>query len=266
MARLPEYLRALSDFLRHDIDTVSSGDLAAAAGVNPAQLRRDLSYLGSYGVRGVGYDAAHLAAEIGRRLGVGGSRPIVIVGAGRLGQALAGYPGFAGSGFRVVAVLDRDPNVIGRRVGDVVIGDVATLAQVVTDEGAGIGVVATSAEGSQEACDALVDAGITSLLTFAPGPLQVPERVLVRRVDMATELAVLAFRSRAQAAENTSDDGGGAGDDVAGDLGDDADLDRGPRRFSGGLSAALTGRSIEDVDTPAHETTARVDTERQVAR
>lgn len=265
MARLPEYLRALSDFLRHDIDTVSSGDLAAAAGVNPAQLRRDLSYLGSYGVRGVGYDAAHLAAEIGQRLGVGGSRPIVIVGAGRLGQALAGYPGFAGSGFRVVALLDRDPSVIGRRVGEVVIGDVATLAQVVTDEGAGIGVVATSVEGAQEACDAFVDAGVTSLLTFAPGPLQVPERVLVRRVDVATELAVLAFRSRAQAAENAAQEVGHAGD-AGDDLGIDADPDRGPRRFSGGLSAALTGRSIEDVDTPARETTARVDTERQVAR
>lgn len=201
MARLPDYLRALTDFMKQNIDTVSSGDLAAAAGVNAAQLRRDLSYLGSHGVRGVGYDAAHLAGEIGQRLGVGRNRPVVIVGAGRLGQALTGYPGLAESGFHIAALLDRDPRVIGGRVGDLTIADVGRLAAIVADHGGGggaIGVIATSAEGAQEACDAFVEAGVASVLTFAHGHLQAPPAVLVRRVDVATELAVLAFHTQAE--------------------------------------------------------------------
>lgn len=198
MARLPDYFRALTDFIRQDIDTVSSGELAAAAGVNAAQLRRDLSYLGSHGVRGVGYDAAHLAAEIGRRLGVGRNRPVVIVGAGRLGQALTGYPGLAEAGFRITALLDRDPRVIGSKVGELRVRDVRDLATVVAEQGGAIGVIATSAEGAQQACDAFVAAGVTSVLTFAHGHLQVPAGVLVRQVDVATELSVLAFHTLAQ--------------------------------------------------------------------
>lgn len=198
MARLPDYLRALTDLRKQNIDTVSSGELAAAAGVNAAQLRRDLSYLGSHGVRGVGYDAAHLAAEIGTRLGVGRTRPVVIVGAGRLGQALTGYPGLAESGFRITALLDRDARVIGGRVGGLTITDVRMLAAVVAQQGGVIGIIATSAEGAQEACDAFVAAGVTSVLTFAHGHLLVPPGVLVRRVDVATELSVLAFHAQAE--------------------------------------------------------------------
>ena len=182
--------------MKHDIDTVSSGDLAAAAGVNAAQLRRDLSYLGSHGVRGVGYDAAHLAGEIGQRLGVGRSWAVVIVGAGRLGQALTGYPGLAESGFRIAALLDRDPRVIGGRVGGLTIADVADLPAVVAAQGAVIGVIATPAQGAQQACDSFVAAGVTSVLTFAHGHLQVPPGVLIRRVDVATELSVLAFHAQ----------------------------------------------------------------------
>ncbi len=195
MARLPDYLRALTELVRQDIDTVSSGELADAAGVSAAQLRRDLSYLGSHGVRGVGYDTAHLATEIGRRLGVERQWPVVVVGAGRLGQALAGYPGLADGSFRIAALLDADPRVIGGRVGRLTIGDVSDLAAVVAEQGPVIGLIATSGEGAQDACDALVAAGVTSVLTFVSGHLRVPEGVRLRRVDVANELAVLAFHA-----------------------------------------------------------------------
>lgn len=208
MARLPDYLRALTDLMDQDVATVSSGDLAAAAGVNAAQLRRDLSYLGSHGVRGVGYDTAHLVAEIGARLGVGRDWSVVIIGAGRLGQALAGYPGLTAGTFRVVGLFDRDQRLIGNAAGRLTIQDVERLAQVVrTSAGSSpgaavansvIGVIATSAEGAQEACDALVTAGVTSVLTFTHGHLRVPAGVHVRSVDVATELAVLAFRAQAE--------------------------------------------------------------------
>lgn len=218
MARLPDYLRALTEFMRQDTDTVSSGELAAAAGVQSAQLRRDLSYLGSHGVRGVGYDTARLAAEISRRLGVWRDWPVVIVGAGRLGQAISGYPGLAaGGGFRVAALLDNDPDLIGRPAGievppvrteagegagadshrPLVIRDVAELPQTVREVGPVIGVIATSAQGAQAVCDAFVGAGVHSILSFAPGVLSVPPHVHVRRVDVATELAILAFHAQA---------------------------------------------------------------------
>ncbi len=211
MARLPDYLRALTDFIRQDTHTVSSGELAAAAGVQPPQLRRDLSYLGSHGVRGVGYDAARLAGEISRRLGMWRDWPIVIVGAGRLGQAICGYSGLADGGFHVAALLDRDAGLIGRSVGSATaqtpvdasgkpwasaIGDVALLPRIVRDEGPVIGVITTSVEGAQAACDAFVDAGVHSILTFAPRPLTAPAHVQIRRVDVATELAILAFHAQ----------------------------------------------------------------------
>lgn len=201
MARLPAYLRALTEFMRHNTDTVSSGELAAAAGVQSAQLRRDLSYLGSHGVRGVGYDTSRLAGEISRRLGLWRNWPVVIVGAGRLGQAICGYPGLADGGFRVAALLDRDPDLVDRPAGTgetegLVIGDVARLPAIVRELGPVIGVIATSAEGAQAACDAFVGAGVHSLLTFAPGLLSAPSHVHVRRVDVATELAILAFHAQ----------------------------------------------------------------------
>lgn len=195
VARLPEYLRALTGFSRQGMDTVSSGELAAAAGAGPAQLRKDLSFLGAHGVRGVGYDVERLAGEIRRRLGAGRSWPVVVVGAGRLGQSLAGYPGLADGGFRVVALVDRDPAVVGTTIEGTAVRDVAELEDVVRDLDRVVGIVATSAHGAQDACDRLVDVGIDSILTFAPGPVTTPEHVQLRRVDVATELQILAFHA-----------------------------------------------------------------------
>ena len=196
VARLPGYLRALTALAREEIASVSSEELAAAAGVSSTMLRKDLSHLGSYGVRGVGYDVERLASEIAAVLGLTQDWPVAIVGMGNLGRALAAYRGFAERGFRVIALLDRDPGVVGEEVADQVVLPMSDLARLVEDEGLAIGVIATPPEGAQQACDDLVSAGIRSLLNFAPGVLTVPAGVTVRSVDLSTELQILAFHGQ----------------------------------------------------------------------
>ncbi|MCW2811767.1 MAG: redox-sensing transcriptional repressor Rex, partial [Friedmanniella sp.] len=131
VARLPVYLRVLSSLTARQIATVSSGELAATAGVSPAQLRKDLSYLGSYGTRGVGYDVAYLQFELGRVVGSAHEWPVVIVGIGNLGTALANYSGFYSRGFRVVGLVDPDPDLVGRHIHGLAISDLAELEEIV---------------------------------------------------------------------------------------------------------------------------------------
>jgi redox-sensing transcriptional repressor len=199
IARLPEYLRALSDLAERGVDSVSSEELAAAAGVRSAKLRKDLSHLGSYGVRGVGYEVEMLAREIARELGLTQDWPVAIVGLGNLGHALAAYSGFATRGFQVVALLDRDRAIVGRNIAGMVVGSVDDLEKVVAGRGVAIGVIATPAASAQEVCDRFVAAGVRSLLNFAPCVLSVPEGVDVRKVDLATELQILAFHEQRKA-------------------------------------------------------------------
>jgi redox-sensing transcriptional repressor len=199
VARLPGYLRALTALSRDGIASVSSEELAAAAGVSSAMLRKDLSHLGSYGVRGVGYDVERLASEITAVLGLTQDWPVAIVGMGNLGRALAAYSGFAERGFRVIALLDGDPRVVGEEVAGRVVQRMDTLASLVADDGLAIGVIATSGGGAQDACDALVEAGVRSVLNFAPVVLSVPDEVTVRRVDLSTELQILAFHGQRDA-------------------------------------------------------------------
>ncbi len=196
MARLPGYLRALTALARDEVASVSSEELAAAAGVSSAMLRKDLSHLGSYGVRGVGYDVEHLASEIAAVLGLTQDWPVAIIGMGNLGRALAAYRGFAERGFRVIALLDRDAKVVGEEVADQVVRPMTDLARLVADDGLAVGVIATPPEGAQQACDELVSAGIRSILNFAPGVLTVPDGVTVRTVDLSTELQILAFHGQ----------------------------------------------------------------------
>ena len=196
MARLPGYLRALTALAREGIASVSSEELASAAGVSSAMLRKDLSHLGSYGVRGVGYDVEFLASEIAAVLGLTKDWPVAIVGMGNLGRALAAYRGFAERGFRVIALLDRDARVVGEQVAGQVVRPMDDLGALVEDDGLAIGVIATPPEGAQEACDDLVDVGIRSILNFAPGVLTVPDGVTVRSVDLSTELQILAFHGQ----------------------------------------------------------------------
>ncbi len=196
VARLPVYLRALDELAERGRGQTSSGELAELAGVGPAQLRRDLSFLGSHGVRGVGYDVEHLQARVAAELGLTGDLPVVIVGIGNLGHALANYVVDAGTGFRVAALVDADPRVIGTTVAGLVVEDDARLADVVQREGATLAVLATPAAVAQEVCDRLVAAGVTGILTFVPRVLQVPADVDLRSVDLATELQILAFHAR----------------------------------------------------------------------
>ncbi len=193
VARLATYLRVLGALGERGTTTVSSEELAVAAGVNSAKLRKDLSFLGSYGIRGVGYDVATLTEEISRTLGLTEHRSVVLVGVGNLGQALAGYAGFATRGFRMAALLDADPRRIGTTIRGLVVQDVAHLEAVIAEHGATIAVLATPAPVAQDVCDRLVAAGVTSILNFAPTVLAVPAHVDVRKVDLAAELQILSF-------------------------------------------------------------------------
>ena len=204
VARLPVYLRALTALAEEGIATVSSEELATAAGVGSAKLRKDLSHLGSYGTRGVGYEVEYLVYQISRELGLTQDWRVVIVGVGNLGHALANYGGFVSRGFTVAALLDADPRIVGETVGGLVVRSVDELEDVVANEGVHIGVVATPAEFAQDVADRLVAAGVTSVLNFAPVVLLVPDTVMVRKVDLSTELQILAFHEQRQVASRLS--------------------------------------------------------------
>lgn len=193
VARLALYLRALTGIAELGTGTVSSESLATAAGVNSAKLRKDLSYLGSYGVRGVGYDVAVLTEQIRSTLGLNQNRAVALIGLGHLGQALAGYAGFASRGFRIAALIDSDPKLVGGTLRGLPIQHVDELEQVVGAEDISIAVIAVPAGVAQEVCERLVTAGVTSILNFAPTVLAVPDHVDVRKVDLAAELQILSF-------------------------------------------------------------------------
>jgi redox-sensing transcriptional repressor len=200
VGRLPIYLRALADLAESGATTVSSEALAGAAGVNSAKVRKDLSHLGSYGTRGVGYDVAYLIHQIRRELGLTQHWPIAIVGIGNLGQALANYRGFAERGFRVAALVDSDPDKVGRRIANLEVRSIEELTEVVREQGVVIGIIATPAVAVQEVADRMVAAGIRSILNFAPAGMTVPPGVSVRKVDLAIELQILAFYEQRKAA------------------------------------------------------------------
>src|SRR5215468_10191212 len=205
IARLPVYLRVLYSCAEQGIATVSSEELAAAAGVNSAKLRKDLSHLGSYGTRGVGYDVDY---QVSRELGLTQDWPVAIIGAGNLGRALANYGGFASRGFRIAAVLDVDPEVIGTEVADgLVVVSAEATEEVVARHGVSIGVIATPATAAQDVCDRLVAAGVTSILSFAPVTLTVPAGVDVRKVELSIELQILAFHAQRRSVVRVAPDG-----------------------------------------------------------
>jgi redox-sensing transcriptional repressor len=193
VARLAVYLRALGELAITGGETVSSEDLAAAAGVNSAKLRKDLSYIGSNGTRGVGYVVSRLVQQIEYVLGLTHRHAVALVGVGNLGHALAGYGGFAGRGFPLCALFDVDPDVIGIHVNGIVVQHIDNIAEVCRQSGVTIGVIATPGVAAQAVCDRLVEAGVRSILNFAPVVLQVPDMVEVRKVDLAVELQILSF-------------------------------------------------------------------------
>ena len=193
VARLPLYYRALMETGERQVATISSERLAELAGVNAAKVRKDLSFLGSYGTRGVGYDVEYLLHEISRELGLTRDWPVAIVGIGNLGRALANYRGFGARGFRVVALVDADPSLVGRRIGELAVESIDDLDRIVAERKIAIGILATPAHAAQEVSDRLVAAGVTSILNFAPAVCSVPDGVSMRKVDLAIELQILSF-------------------------------------------------------------------------
>jgi len=193
VARLPVYVRILLEVAEARTTTISSERLAELAGVNAAKVRKDLSYLGSYGTRGVGYDVEYLLFQMSRELGLTHDWPVVIVGAGNLGHALANYGGFDERGFPVAAIVDIDTAKVGNRIGAVKVRHLDDLPDIVGALSNVIGIIATPATGAQEVADRLVAAGVTSILNFAPAVLTVPRGVSLRKVDLAVELQILSF-------------------------------------------------------------------------
>jgi redox-sensing transcriptional repressor len=247
--RLPVYLRALYALADRGIATVSSEELAAAAGVNSAKLRKDLSHLGSYGTRGVGYDVEYLVYQVSRELGLTQDWPVIIVGAGNLGHALANYGGFASRGFRVAAVFDSDPLVVGTEIAAQTVRHSDEIESVIARHGVSIGVIATPAAAAQGVCERLVAAGITSILNFAPVVLNVPSGVDVRKVDLSIELQILAFHAQRRAVVRVAGQGernwGARGDSNRGWGGGEARRARRP----GGRGSAGTGDMPMDGET-----------------
>ncbi len=193
VARLPLYLRSLVEVAEAKVPTISSERLAELAGVNAAKVRKDLSYLGSYGTRGVGYEVEYLLYEIGRELGLTQDWPVVIIGIGNLGHALANYRGFTARGFRIAALLDADASKVGEPVAGLAVRALDDLPEVVAEQGVTIGIIATPSAAAQDVADRLVAAGVKSILNFAPAVLNVPQGVSLRKVDLSIELQILTF-------------------------------------------------------------------------
>lgn len=196
VSRLPIYQRVLGQLEEEGVTTVSSDHLADLAGVNAAKARKDLSFLGSYGIRGVGYEVEYLLFQVRRALGLTKEWPVIIVGVGNLGRALADYGGFTSRGFPVAALFDVDPEKVGTEHVGIKIHALSDLSEFVKTAGVAIGVIATPASAAQNVADLLVDAGISSVLNFAPVVLNVPESVRLRQVDLSVELQILSFHQQ----------------------------------------------------------------------
>jgi redox-sensing transcriptional repressor len=191
--RLPLYLRCLVQASAMHMPVVNSLQIAEMAGTNAAQVRKDLSYLGELGTRGIGYDVDSLISHLSKELGLTEHRRVAIIGLGRLGSALQGYPGLEERHMRVVALFDADPAKIGTQVDDVTVESVDDLEEAVKREDVEIAILTVPGAFAQEIADRLVAAGVRAIMNFAPVRLKVPEGVDVRQVDLAGELQVLSF-------------------------------------------------------------------------
>ncbi len=200
---MPRYQRALVGLAADGTETVSSDHLAELVGVNAATLRRDLGSLSITGTRGVGYDVKYLVFEINVELGLNHEWPVVIVGAGNLGRALANYSGLADRGFPIRCLCDIDAAKVGTKASGLPVCHMDELPDLVPELGIAVAVIATPTEGAQVAADRVVEAGVNSILNFTAHSIQVPDHVVVRRVDLATELQILSFYQQRQVGAST---------------------------------------------------------------
>ncbi len=192
--RLPLYYRYLLEAREQRLTVVSSEMLGDAAGVPAAQVRKDLGYLGEFGRPGIGYDVAEMQRRLAEQLGLTTEKEVIVVGAGRLGSAIASYPGFATYSLRVAALFDQDPSKIGTKVGDLEVLDVKDLSSFVRERSIQMAILAVPSSAAQRVADQLVSAGIKAILNFAPVKLEVPSGIVVSNEDLAARLATLSFR------------------------------------------------------------------------
>lgn len=190
--RLPIYLRGLLFLSEQGQQSVSSRRLADFLGVNPWQIRKDFSYFGGFGIRGVGYDTAKLIKQINKILRLDVVRKAALVGVGNLGSAVLAYPGFGMYGFDIAAAFDADPKKIGRKVKDITIEDVSNI-QTLKKRKIDIGIIAVPRDAAQQVADAMVEAGVKGILNFSPCYITAPKKVKVITIDIAMDLARLPY-------------------------------------------------------------------------
>jgi len=190
--RLPIYLRRLLFLAKQGQESVSSKDLAELLGVNPSQIRKDFSYFGGFGIRGVGYKTEKLITQIKKILRLDVVRKMALVGVGHLGLAILAYPGFGMYGFEIAAVFDSDSEKVGRKVNNITIENTSKL-QTLRRRKIDLAIIAVPADGAQETADALVKAGVKGILNFSPCYITVPKKVKVVSIDIAMELARLPY-------------------------------------------------------------------------
>jgi redox-sensing transcriptional repressor len=193
--RLPLYYRYLLEAREQRLAVVSSEMLGDAAGVPAAQVRKDLGYLGEFGRPGIGYDVVEMQKKLAEMLGLCTPKDVIVMGAGRLGSAISAYRGFATYSMRIAALFDVDPTRVGSRIGSMEVLDAAQMPQYVRNHSIQMAILAVPASAAQQVADALVKAGITAILNFAPVRLDVPAGVVVSNEDLAARLATLSFRS-----------------------------------------------------------------------
>lgn len=204
VSRLPVYVDCLMKFAGEGVAIVSSKQLSQAAGVSAAQLRKDLSYLGDFGIPGTGYVVNNLLRQMARYIGLTRQWRVAIVGYGDLGSALSRYRGFLDRNFSIVAAFDVDPAKLGRRNGDVEVHSIANLETVIKEKEVELALITTPAHAAQQVADRLVAAGVRAILSFAPVPLVLPDDVVLREVDLATEIRILSFYETLRSSQTPS--------------------------------------------------------------
>lgn len=191
--RLPKYYRYLGDLLEKDITRISSKELSRLTGFTASQIRQDLNNFGGFGQQGYGYNVEELRDELARILGINRTYNTIIVGAGNLGQAIANYKGFQDEGFKILALFDKNPKLIGLKIRDIEIKDVDILEEFIKEHKIDIGVICTPKEHSQDIANRLVKAGIKGIWNFAPYDIKVPEDVVVENVHLNESLFTLSY-------------------------------------------------------------------------